>query len=448
MPLKRKLIQCSTEVKRDAIRRETVDGVEHIIVSSYTLPDNVVMNGGLYPADEIEASYKTLERTLAPVEHPHDSDGHFLSANDPFAIHNFHAGAFNMNVKRENGRVHLEKWINVQEATKTERGRRLLDRINEIETNESPRPIHSSTGVFLSIEPIPKPLTNAAGDEYTWIARDMVFDHDAILLNSIGAAKPSQGVGLAVNADGERVEVEQVTIKPENNQSGASMSDKHRAVMDALERSAIRDAWIEELFDDEVIFSTESGLFTVPYRFDEDRATIVGLPVPVDRRVTYQPKTNQKGDAMKDIILNALKAAGVETDGLSDDELLAKYNEAQAAVAAAAAENQGKGTPAANSDQNEALAAVVTNALKPFSAKLDSLEAKINEKDSAEHARLAGIVANSGKYPALDEESAKLLPVAKLKEMAATCNTAHGVPMAVNFDSADSALAAPADMPE
>jgi len=148
---KRILIQCRTKVNSDSIRRETLDGVEHIIVSSATLPDDIVMNGGLYPADEIAISFETLEGTLAPVEHP-EIDGKFLPANDARAIHNFHAGAFNKNVKREGGRVHIDKFINVQEALKTERGKRLLDRVNELETNDNPRPIHTSTGVFLDVE--------------------------------------------------------------------------------------------------------------------------------------------------------------------------------------------------------------------------------------------------------------------------------------------------------
>ena len=52
------------------IRRETRDGREKIIVPSATLPDDVVMNGITYPAAEIEASYKTLEGTPAPLGHP------------------------------------------------------------------------------------------------------------------------------------------------------------------------------------------------------------------------------------------------------------------------------------------------------------------------------------------------------------------------------------------
>ena len=153
---KKIMIQCAATVNRDAIRRETIDGVEHIVVTSMTLPGNIVMNGGLYPADEIDSSFHTLERTLAPVEHPQDGNGNFVSANDPQAIHNFHAGAFNANVVKDGNRIKIDKFINVQEAKKTERGKRLLDRINEIETNDNPRPIHTSTGVFLEVEVLDK----------------------------------------------------------------------------------------------------------------------------------------------------------------------------------------------------------------------------------------------------------------------------------------------------
>ena len=132
------MVQCRTAINRDAVRRESIDGVEHIIVSSSTLPDDIVMNGGLYPADEIADSFKSLELTLAPIEHP-SINGQFISANDPRAIHGFHAGAFNMNVKQADGRVHIDKYINVSEAMKTDRGKRLLDRIDELENNADAR---------------------------------------------------------------------------------------------------------------------------------------------------------------------------------------------------------------------------------------------------------------------------------------------------------------------
>lgn len=459
--MKRRMIQCATAVNRDAVRRESIDGIEHIIVSSFTLPDDVVMNGGLYPAEEIEAGFSTLERTLAPVEHPVDNNGNFISANDPEAIHNFHAGAFNMNVSRENGRVHIEKFINVQEAMKSEKGLRLLDRINEIETSEDPRTIHTSVGVFIDVEETDGVQTNAKGEEFTWIARGMVFDHDAILLDSVGAAQPGQGVGMAVNSDGTEIEVDRVTLSADNlavrksdskheprdmrsNQEGLSVTELHNAVTEGMERAAIRFDWIEELFSDFVIFRSGEEFFTVPFTLDEtaQRVTIVGIPITVDRNVTFTPKVNsEEGDAMKQMILNALAAASIETDGLSDEQLFNAYNQLQA--------NQSEGDGPGAADDKAQLAEVVANAMAPLTEKIGELEGKINAQATAEHEKLADIVGNSEKFPGLDVESAKSLPVDKLKEMAANCGSAHGIPLTVNglTDNADGNQLA-TEMPE
>ena len=109
-------LQCSTPVGKSGIRRETINGVEHIIVTSYTLPADIVMNGGLYPKEERDKSFMTLNRTLAPLEHPQDSSGNFISANDPYSINNYYAGVYNDNAEIDGDRIKIEKFINVQEA--------------------------------------------------------------------------------------------------------------------------------------------------------------------------------------------------------------------------------------------------------------------------------------------------------------------------------------------
>lgn len=427
---KKKFVQCRVQVNKDSIKRDSVDGVEHITITSFTLPDNIVMNGGLYPADEINASFQTLERTLAPVEHPMDTAGQFLSASDPVSINNFYAGAYNVNVSKDKGRIKIDKVINVQEAMKTERGKRLLDRINELETSKTPRPIHTSVGVFLSPEFLGEAKTNADGLEYDWIARDMVFDHDAILLDSVGAAQPHQGVGIGVNAEGQKFEVESFTL--DVNVDGQSQDELRHEIMDALERSAITGVhWIEDIFDTEVIFTTESGLFTVPYSVDEDgRVTIMGIPTPVERKVTFIPKQNTKDENMKQIIVNALTAAGVEVDGLDDDQLLAAYNTMLAANAAAGTddgddEDDGEGENL-NANASE-LETAVANAIKPLTDQVTALQTQINASSDEERGKLADIVGNSDKFPGMTAEIAKKLDIDELKGMAVNCTAAHGV---------------------
>lgn len=185
----------STVVNAATIRKEKRNGRDVIIVPSATLPDDVVMNGILYPADEIEKSFKGLERTPAPLGHP-EINGKFVSASDPEGINQGWIGAWNENVRRENGRVFLDKVIDVERANESDGGRRVLDAI------EKGKPVHTSTGLYALMEA-------ANGDvDYKYVARDIVWDHDAILLDEQGAATPEQGVGMLVNKKGEHVKVE------------------------------------------------------------------------------------------------------------------------------------------------------------------------------------------------------------------------------------------------
>lgn len=171
-------------------RREKLNGRDVIIVPAATLPDGIVMNEIQYPADEIEASYASLERTPAPLGHP-TINGEFVSARDPEGINIGWIGSWNANVRRENGRVFMDKIIDVERANQSEGGKSVLAAI------EKGDPIHSSTGLLCMLEA-------ASGDvDYKHIARSIVFDHDAWLIGEDGAGTPEQGVGVFVNAAGK-----------------------------------------------------------------------------------------------------------------------------------------------------------------------------------------------------------------------------------------------------
>lgn len=190
-------VNVRSQANSKAARTEKRNGRDVLIVPSATLPDNVVMNGIMYPADEIEKGYKSLERTPAPLGHPMVGNS-FVSAVDPEGINIGWIGAWNENVRRENGRVLLDKVIDVERANQSEDGKAVLAAINAGD------PVHTSTGLWLDAE------TSGEGDGYDYIARNMNFDHDAILLNEEGAATPDQGVGMMVNKavhDGEEIEV-------------------------------------------------------------------------------------------------------------------------------------------------------------------------------------------------------------------------------------------------
>lgn len=172
-------------VNSDLVKHETRDGREVIVVQSATLPDDVVMNNIFYPAAEIEAGYKSLEGSPAPLGHP-TVDDMFVSARSPLGLNIGYFGAWNDNVRRKDGRVFIDKVIDVERANESKMGRRVLEALNKGE------PIHTSTGLLMYLRE-----TNREDADHE--GYDMEFDHDAILLDENGAATPEQGVGMMVN---------------------------------------------------------------------------------------------------------------------------------------------------------------------------------------------------------------------------------------------------------
>lgn len=191
-------VNVRTAVNHAGIRRERRDGRDYIVVPSATMPDNIVMNRVRYPAAAIEKAFGSLENTPAPLGHP-SIEGAFVSASDPEGLARGWIGAWNRNVRRENGRVFIDKVIDVTTASQMVGGQAVL---NAIEKGE---PIHSSTGLYALLHD----LKDDADADFT--ASDIVFDHDAILLGEEGAATPEQGVGLLVNkahdANGNAIEI-------------------------------------------------------------------------------------------------------------------------------------------------------------------------------------------------------------------------------------------------
>lgn len=240
------------QVNSDEIRTEIHNGRQHYVIPSYTLPDNVVMNDGLYTREQIDKHYLKLNGTLAPLEHP-KIDGEYVSAFKAEAIHTNHVGAFNRNVERRGNRIYSEKWVDIEYANQSENGRLLINAIKE------KKPIHTSIAVYAHRRLTP----NAVG--YKWVAEIFDVDHDAILLKSPGAATPEGGVGLFVN-------VAQAKPMLEVN-AGVLSSDSYGARMKLLSDSAAETfkseqdwrSWVEDF--DAVHAIVHIGLETMVYSY-------------------------------------------------------------------------------------------------------------------------------------------------------------------------------------
>lgn len=247
-------VNVTSKVNSKAIRREQHNGREHWVVPSYTLPANVVMNGGLYPASEIDQHYTGLEGTLAPLGHP-QVNGHFVSAFSPEGLNVGYVGAWNKNVKKSGNRVYVEKWIDTEVAKRTDDGKRLLERLEALEKGEDVPPIHTSVAVFLE-ELEASEDQKAQGAK--WVAKIHAMDHDAILLDEVGAATPEQGVGMMVNAD---------LATPLKANSGALVGETYRERERRLEKAA-KDkfapgekeyAWVADFTDSQAVIILNNG---------------------------------------------------------------------------------------------------------------------------------------------------------------------------------------------
>lgn len=283
-------VNITTKVNSQSIRRETYNGREHLVLPSYTLPANVVMNGGLYTAEEIDAHYQGLEGTLAPLGHP-QVNGQFVSAFSPEGINVGHIGAWNRNVKKSGNRIYLEKWVDVARANESEGGKELLERVAAIERGDDVPPIHTSVAAFLDqLEPNQQQRETGA----EWVAKIHSMDHDCILLHEVGAATPEQGVGLMVNAD---------LAQPLKANSGALVGESYREREQRLDRAAKAKfapgtdeyAWVADFTDSQVVVVRNGGDAQVyGYSADGGKITIDDTGTVVARQESWVAVVSNK----------------------------------------------------------------------------------------------------------------------------------------------------------
>lgn len=274
-------VNITTQVNSKTIRREEYNGREHLVLPSYTLPANVIMNGGLYTSEQIDKHYKGLEGTLAPLGHP-QVNGLHVSAFSPEGINVGHVGAWNRNVKKSGNRVYVEKWVDVEVAKSSAQGRELLDRVEALERGDDVPPIHTSVAAFL--EKIDaNEAQKAQGAE--WVADIELIDHDAILLNEVGAATPEQGVGLMVNAD----QAKALTVN-----AGSLIGESYRERERRLERAARKRfstddsyVWVADFTDAQAILVVEGVTQVYGYKDEAGTITFDDNGTPVERQESW-----------------------------------------------------------------------------------------------------------------------------------------------------------------
>lgn len=323
------------------IRNVKLNGRDVIIVPSATLPDDVIMNGIKYPAHEIASSFMGLNRTPAPLSHPVNSDGVFLSALDPEGLNVGYFGAYNDNARQENGRVLVDKIIDVNRAKESEMGRRVLEAIDKGD------PIHTSTGLYCHVE-------NVDGDDtHDKIARNIVFDHDAILLDEEGAATPEQGVGMMVN-----------------EKTGES------------ENVPVVNSSLSDMVDSDIDWA---GMHLI--RMLDERENV------------------SRWEKLKSVIFDVIGAGDRETEANEDDMDDEKFDKLSADVAT---------VTEAVANMTDTIADAVKAAVAPINEHIEALTNAKKASDEAEHATAVAAVVNK---QIMSEDVAKETPLIALNHL-------------------------------
>ncbi|EAO0106709.1 DUF2213 domain-containing protein [Salmonella enterica] len=435
----------SLAINASNISTTTINGQEHYVIrGAVPIVDSIVMNGGLYPAEEINNSYQTMEGKLMPLPHP-KVDGKYVSANDPRAINSFHVGAWAQNVSKSGDQVVMDVYINKSVAETKPDGKRLINRLDEMIDGTNTDPIHLSTGLLTNKE---KKSGESKGKKYSWIARNMQFDHIAILLDEPGAGTPEEGVGLFVNADGQESDVETASLIDAANSlkdgllnkvkfffthnSDASFDEIYQMLREAIRPSTDSGVYryVVTVWPDKFIYEEGNKLFQQKYLIDDNAVTLVGDAAEVVRKPTeYEVKTNGETNPMKEKMIAALNAAGVKTEGLTDDQVWDAYNQQMQ-------KKDGGGDPAGAQVNADAITAAVNAAITPLTEKIGQLETQIQA--NAEKDIKAKRDAVKAKFSFMTEAAVNSLSGDALNDMFSQCQTSTGLNPAFQGNSAQS----------
>ncbi len=440
----------SLAINASNISTTTINGQEHYVIrGAVPIVDDIVMNGGLYPAEEINNSYQTMERKLMPIGHPM-VNGKYVSANDPQAVNDYYAGAWAQNVSKANDKVVMDVYVNKAVADTKPDGKRLIQRLDDMISGNNADPIHVSTGLLLNKE---QKAGESKQKKYSWVAHNMQFDHIAILLDEPGAGTPDEGVGMFVNADGQEADVESTSLIDAansmkdgwwnkvkffiSNASEMSFDDIYQALRMSIKQDDKKWRYVVSVWPDHFVYeedgeNSKPKLFDQKYLISDKVVTLVGDPVEVVRKPTeYEVKTNGEQNPMKEKMIAALNAAGVKTEGLTDDQVWDAYNQQMQ-------KKDGGGDPAQTQINSDVITAAVNAALTPLSEKLSKLETQLQANAESELKTKRDAV--KAKFSFMTEAAVNSLSGDALNDLYSQCQTSTGLNPAFQGNGAQSEI--------
>jgi len=397
------------------VRNETLEGRPYLAVPMVMIKEGV-LNGSdgpiLYTSEELAKVPQVWNTKPVVVQHP-TLNGKSLSACDPDVLEKYRVGMI-LNTSWDGQRLKAEAWLEPSRLEAVDS--RVLNAVQKGEMMEV------STGLFSEIEPKPGVFK---GRHYKGVVRNLRPDHLAILPDSIGACSIADGAGLMRNS---RKEMELILNSFGINRDAAN--DKVRLLLRNAASAELGESFdfIENVFDTTFVYKTNEGLWQRNYSLQGGKAVLEGLPVRVERDVTYKAliNENQGKKKMENTIKTSLGVRKEEDreflEGLSEEQLTKNMQTAKTAVVTPS-------IPPTEEKKEEIVEEVKqvdnTGQVKAPSDYLEALPAEIREvlnealsTQAEQKAKLVeSIVAN--KKNILSKEQLATLKMTELKAMAA-----------------------------
>lgn len=291
-------VNIQTQINADSIQIERKknykNGDDYTIIKNHLwMVDEIVLNNGLYSREDNQAGYQSMEGRLFTAGHPKVNGKYVTISNQDNPISNealakHYTGATTINVRNEGNRYYEDIEINERIANASSDGRDLMAWTDKAEAyiagnGEKPDNLHTSTGLLLNQK---EEKGESRGKSYSWVAKNQNYDHNAYLLRENGAG--GDEISLSVNSEGDEIDVMTVNLPDIDLNENEQFTDNQKS-------------WITNQIDKFV------SKFTHVVKSNTNE---------------QHPET----DPMKEKMIAALNAAGVETEGLNDDQLFERYN--------------------------------------------------------------------------------------------------------------------------
>lgn len=342
----RDMLSVNARADTDAIRTETFQGVEHLVVPVVALVEGVLWPSNapapeLALADEFGQHAASWDGRPVVLDHP-KRGGIPVSANRPDVLEQEAFGQL-FNSKLDGKKLKTEAWINLDRVAELSKERPEIQ--ETVERLQSGELVEVSTGLFMALEEV-EGVYNGETFEGVW--RDVKSDHLALLpAGVIGACSVEDGCGTPrtqrlrgnymgktsksdpscecqrqngeLEGGGEEQEQEQQSssgvgtfkalmgrlgnlLQFRSNQKELSDIDVRRALEAALLTEGSEYFWIVAVFDNHFVYEPDfSGeLVSRSFEISEDGGvSLTGDKVPVRPVTEFVPvKVNEEEESM------------------------------------------------------------------------------------------------------------------------------------------------------